>query len=127
MKKSILIVDDEFGLADVMAEILGDVGYETTIAINGQAGLAVLAEKGVVDLVLLDSMMPVLDGPAMLRAMRGQPRYASIPVVMMTAVAATLPTSEPGEPSPYQAALIKPFTPALLLQTVKDLLAAAGD
>jgi CheY-like chemotaxis protein len=122
MNKSILIVDDEFGLADVMAEILGECGYQTTIAINGRAALAVLAEKDV-DLVLLDVMMPVFDGPSTLRAMRGEPAYASIPVVLMTAVAEALPA---GMPPAYQAALIKPFTPAALLQTVRELLAGAG-
>lgn len=123
MKKRILIVDDEFGLADVVAEILTDFGYEAAIAINGRLGLANLAEARP-SLVLLDVMMPVLDGPAMLRAMRKIPEYASIPVVMMTAIPDTLPESEPAL---FQAVLYKPFTLENLSTTVQGLIGPAID
>lgn len=118
MKKRILIVDDEFGLADVVAEILTDQGYETSIAINGRLGLAQIAEKRP-SLVLLDVMMPVLDGPATLLAMRENPDFASIPVIMMTALPEALPKNDP---SLFQAVLYKPFTLESLQSAVKGLI-----
>jgi DNA-binding response OmpR family regulator len=119
MKQRILIVDDEFGLADVVAEILAENGYEVAIAINGRLGLASVEESRPA-LILLDIMMPVLDGPAMLRLLRANPDYVQIPVVMMTALPEAL--SESDMPL-YQAALLKPFTPDALLKTMQSLLA----
>jgi CheY-like chemotaxis protein len=118
MSFRILIVDDEFGLADVIAEVLAEVGYDVAIAINGQLGLVSMSEV-TPDLVLLDMMMPVLDGPAMLRAMRENPRYAGIPVVMMTSLPEALP---PADGALYQGLLHKPFTQEKLLSTLQTLL-----
>jgi CheY-like chemotaxis protein len=118
MKPSILIVDDEFGLADVIADILVEHGYDTEVAINGRLALEALLRRPAA-LVLLDVMMPVLDGPALLRTMRQDPGLAQVPVVFMTALPESLPDDRPPL---YQAALIKPFTPAALLDTIARLL-----
>ena len=118
MSFRILIVDDEFGLADVIAEVLSEVGYDVAIAINGQLGLVSMSEVEP-DLVLLDMMMPVLDGPAMLRAMRANPKYADIPVVMMTSLPEALP---PADGVQYQGLLQKPFTQEKLLSMLQALL-----
>jgi DNA-binding response OmpR family regulator len=83
--KRILVVDDELGLADVLAATLSDVGYAVDTAANGVQGLELLA-KDPPDLVILDCMMPLLDGPGMLAAMRADPSVARIPVVMMSAM-----------------------------------------
>jgi CheY-like chemotaxis protein len=117
MTTRVLIVDDEFGLADIVAEILREHGLEATIAINGKQGLEALAEQ-VPDLVLLDVMMPVLDGPGMLRAMRADPAYAAIPVIMMTALREALPK----DTSMYQAVLLKPFSEQALFTALGRLL-----
>jgi CheY-like chemotaxis protein len=122
MKKRILIVDDEFGLADVVAEILTDQGYEAAIAINGRLGLAHIAELRP-SLVLLDVMMPVLDGPATLLAMRANPDFAAIPVIMMTALPEALPKANPPL---YQAVLYKPFTLESLQSAVERLIGASA-
>jgi DNA-binding response OmpR family regulator len=119
MKEAILIVDDEFGLADIVAEVLAEEGYDVDVTINGQLGLNRLAEKRY-DLVLLDVMMPVLDGPAMLRAMRVRPAFATLPVIMMTALAEALPKDKPPL---HQAVLHKPFSPERLLATIQRVLA----
>jgi CheY-like chemotaxis protein len=123
MSIRILIVDDEFGLADVIAEILAETGYDVAIAINGKLGLLSVAEM-MPDLVLLDMMMPVLDGPAMLRALRADPRYAEIPVVMMTSLPEALPADEVFL---YQDVLHKPFTQEKLLSTLERVLDAVGE
>ncbi|MET0412280.1 MAG: ATPase domain-containing protein [Polyangiaceae bacterium] len=122
-KGTILIVDDEFGLADLMAEILRDRGYETSIAINGELGLQALSERRP-DLVLLDVMMPVLTGPEMLRAMRNDRAYARIPVVFMTALPRTVPRELEGQ---YETLLQKPFTPEKLFEVVGRVLAKRSE
>jgi DNA-binding response OmpR family regulator len=90
MKRSILIVDDEFGLADVLGDILTEKGFDVRLAINGELGLAALDEHPA-ELVLLDAMMPIMSGPEMLRAMRARPELAGIPVILMTALPDLLP------------------------------------
>ena len=118
MKGRILIVDDEFSLAEMLAELLDDGGYTAKVAFNGKAGLEVLAVEGA-DLVLLDLMMPIMDGPSMLRAMRSDGALARVPVVMMTAVPEALPKEEPRL---YQGALVKPFHPDALFRMLAQLL-----
>jgi CheY-like chemotaxis protein len=113
----ILIVDDEFGLADVLADLLGEQGYDVTLAINGKLGLAALAQGA--DLVLVDLMMPVMDGPEMIRHMRADPALASIPVILMTALPEGVPT---GDAALHDAILVKPFRIPELMSALKRLL-----
>jgi CheY-like chemotaxis protein len=82
---TILVVDDEFGVGEVLHTILTDEGYRVLTAINGKQGLARVAET-TPDLVLLDYMMPILDGPGMLRAMAMDPVQQGIPVIMMSSL-----------------------------------------
>ena len=58
---SVLIVDDEFGLAEMLCDMLRELDYEVTLAINGRLALDVLGEQRI-DLVLTDMMMPLMDG-----------------------------------------------------------------
>ena len=118
MKRRILIVDDEFGLAELLSELLSEEGFDATIAINGQIGLDSLAENPP-DLVILDVMMPIMGGPEMARAMKMNPSWASIPIIMMTALPSSLPQDTP---SLYEASLQKPFSPAQLFAKIKLLL-----
>ena len=75
-KQSILIVDDEFGLAEMLREMLRDSGFEVTLAINGRLALEIL-EEGKVDLVITDMMMPVMDGAELAAAMREDSRAST--------------------------------------------------
>ncbi|MET0339930.1 MAG: response regulator [Polyangiales bacterium] len=117
MTKRILIVDDEFGIADIVAEILTEHGYDTSIAINGKLALDSMAAQ-LPDLVLLDVMMPVLDGAGTLEAMRSDERLAGVPVIMMTALPEALPKGK----SQYQAALHKPFSEEQMFAAIDRLL-----
>jgi CheY-like chemotaxis protein len=83
--KTIVVVDDEFGLVDVLAAGLSDVGYRVLTAANGVQGLETMAEH-TPDLVLLDYMMPLLDGPGVLGAMRADPKLSTVPVVLMSSM-----------------------------------------
>lgn len=83
--KMILIVDDDPTLNECMQEMLGALGYETKGALSGSECLAILGSGSKLpEIVLLDVMMEPMDGWETLRAIRGMPVSASIPVVMVT-------------------------------------------
>ena len=119
-KQSILIVDDEFGLAEMLREMLRESGFEVTLAINGRLALEIL-EEGTVDLVLTDMMMPVMDGEELATAMRTDQKHRDTPIIMMT----SLPTARPQPEGLFDAVLRKPFTPEILLETLRRSLAKA--
>jgi CheY-like chemotaxis protein len=83
--KTILIVDDEFGILEVLEFILRDAGFSVKSALNGQDALACLDES-TPDLVILDYMMPILDGTGVINAMRANPKYSSVPVILTSAL-----------------------------------------
>jgi DNA-binding response OmpR family regulator len=84
MKPRILVIDDEAGIRDSMRMILEYEGYECLLAATGPEGLA-LAEREAPDLVLLDLMLPGLDGLEVCRRLQGDGTTASISIVMVTA------------------------------------------
>ena len=85
MAKLILIVEDDRDVARLLAEILESEGYRTDVAGNGYEALDHLQQNGHTDLILLDMMMPVMDGWKFREEQRKLPALASIPVVMVTA------------------------------------------
>ncbi len=109
----VLIVDDELGHAEVLADLLDERGYDPLVAINGRLALARMAERRP-DVVLLDHMMPVLDGADTLAAMRRDPELADIPVIAMSAL-----QNVPIEGA--QAYLRKPFSLPELFATLERL------
>lgn len=117
MKLYVLIVDDEFGLADITSDLLSDRGYETSIVINGKLGLASLAKRRA-DLVLTDLMMPIMDGPEMIRRMREDPELANIPTILMTALPEAVPEGALGQ---HDALIVKPYKIAELLALIEKL------
>jgi DNA-binding response OmpR family regulator len=120
--KTIVIMDDEFGLADVLSATLVDAGFRVHLASNGAQGLALLGEHGP-DLVILDYMMPILDGPAVLRAMHADEGFARIPVLMIS----SLPESSVrARCSGYLAFLRKPFAFEMVLEAVEKALCPAA-
>ncbi|HEU5060470.1 MAG TPA: response regulator [Kofleriaceae bacterium] len=119
MNRRVLIVDDEFGLAEVVAEMLSERGFETTLAINGQLALDLIREQ-VPDLVLLDCMMPILDGTGVVRALRADPKTAAVPIILMTALPHVVP---PDVQATTCALLSKPFSPGELFAAIERCLA----
>jgi CheY-like chemotaxis protein len=81
----ILIVDDEPFNVDYLEQELEDLGYQTICATNGQEALG-RVESGAPDLVLLDIMMPILDGFAVLARLKGNPATRDIPVIVISAM-----------------------------------------
>ena len=113
---TVLVVEDEFGIAELLDAILTDEGYRVLNAINGKEGMELLATERA-DLVFTDYMMPVMDGAALLHAMGDDPALSAIPVVLMS----SMPEATAAERcSGYVTFLRKPFR----LSTVVSL--AAG-
>jgi DNA-binding response OmpR family regulator len=84
MGKKILVVDDEADILHFLELVLAERGYEVVTAAGGQQALAE-ARSHAPDLVLLDIMMPQMDGWEVLRLLRVDPRTAGIPVAMVSA------------------------------------------
>ena len=82
--RTILIVEDEAPLRELLADLIEDAGYRAQQAIHGREALA-LVEQERPDLVLSDVMMPVLSGAELCRILKAQPSTASIPVILMSA------------------------------------------
>jgi CheY-like chemotaxis protein len=115
---NVLVVDDEFAIADLLETILTDEGYRVRTACNGKQALAKMADA-TPDLILLDFMMPLLDGAGMLRAMATAPAYQHIPVIMISSLSEEVIAKRCGG---YAAFLRKPFRVAAVLNTVARVL-----
>jgi CheY-like chemotaxis protein len=119
---AVLIVDDEFGLAEMLREMLRERGYDVTLAINGRIALDLLHNRRV-DVVITDLMMPVMDGAELATAIRASAVHGALPLVLMT----SLPSAVPPRRELYDAVLTKPFTPDALLTTLDTILAPRAD
>jgi len=86
-RSKILIVDDEPFNIDVLEQLLEELGYDTVSATNGQEALSQVAAAAP-DLILLDVMMPIMDGFTVCRTLKEQESTRLIPVVIMTALGA---------------------------------------
>ena len=86
MSSCVLIVDDDAGCGKVLALLVRQLGYQAAYVESGDKALDYLNEHRP-DLVILDVMMPGIDGPEVLRRMRQNPQTAAVPVVMFSALA----------------------------------------
>ena len=120
---TVLVVDDEFGIVDVLEAILNDQGYRVLTACNGKQGLVRLAEQKP-DVILLDFMMPILGGGEMLRAMAAEPACQRIPVIMMSSLSEDVIAERC---KGYAAFLHKPFRAAAVLSTVARVLGSGAN
>ena len=102
---TVLVVEDEFGIADLIEAVLEDEGHRILIAVNGKHGLEMLSQERP-DVIFLDYMMPVMDGAGLLRGMAKDPSSRDIPVVLMS----SLPEATVAERcNGYTIFLRKPF------------------
>jgi CheY-like chemotaxis protein len=118
--KTILLVDDKDDIrevAKVALEVVGDLTVLT--AASGAEALRIAATQPV-DLILLDVMMPEMDGPAVLASLRDKPQTAEIPVIFLTAKALPWEIEELRQLGSLHV-LLKPFDPMTLADTVKEL------
>ena len=82
---SILVVEDDLPTLETLCRSLASMGYTANAALNGRSGLDWLANYPTPDLILLDLMMPEMDGFEFLRELRQRPAFADVPVIVVTA------------------------------------------
>jgi len=109
---TILLVEDDEELRDIVADLLERGGYDVVPARNGKQAIDYLTNaRQMPALILLDLMMPIVNGWECLRVIKSDGRFASIPVVVTTA-------NRGDRPSAVEAVLNKPFSVGDLLTTV---------
>lgn len=81
----VIIIDDEFGIAELLQAVLVDEGHDVLTASNGKHGLE-LVEGQTPNIIFLDLMMPVMDGAAVLQRLSKSAELRDIPVVMMSSI-----------------------------------------
>lgn len=112
----ILLVEDDFAIRETVADVLSCEGFQVTCAANGAEALRRLDEATAQPgLILLDLMMPVMDGQAFRSAQRSDPRIAAIPVIVLSASAGVEATVDRMAPAAF---LPKPFELDRLLHAV---------
>jgi CheY-like chemotaxis protein len=121
-KPKILIVDDETFNLDILETDLTREGYEVFRAEDGVAALAKLKDVPDMDVIILDRMMPNMDGMQVTRELKGNPAYRDIPIIMQTAAAQTHQVKEGLQAGVYYY-LIKPYEIEVLRSVVQNALA----
>jgi CheY-like chemotaxis protein len=120
--RTILVVDDDDEIREIVAlslEVMG--GWSVLTADRGGSGLE-MARKHLPDVVLLDVMMPEMDGPTMFSRMQVDPALRGIPVVLLTAKV-QVGHVQVWDSLPVAGVIPKPFNPATLSTQIDDLVA----
>jgi len=120
MTKRILVVDDDENILSLERTILEQKGFDVTAAAGGAEALKLLAGQ-VFDLVLLDVMMPEIDGFTVCRKIKEDPRLKDVPVIFLTAKGGGEAIAE-GFESGAVMYINKPFTANKLLTIVNTML-----
>ncbi len=121
----VLIVDDEADVVRLLQFRFEKEGFETIMAGDGPSALA-MVEAEAPDLVLLDIMMPLMDGMEVLRQIRSRRKTSKTPVIMLTAKTASITVDEARQlwVSDY---IMKPFDPEVLVRKAKKALKIPTD
>ncbi len=109
--RPVLIVDDDHDIREAMHEALCAEGYPVAVAHNGQEALELVRRQGPPSLILVDLMMPVMDGQTFIQRLRQDPAHHTVPVFLVTASGRA---AMPGA----QGVLDKPFDLDTLLALV---------
>ncbi len=124
-KKKILVVDDERSIVRLVQVNLERAGYEIVTAYDGVEALEKVKDE-MPDMVVLDVMMPRMDGFEVLKNLQADPRYQDIPVIMLTAKAQDADIFK-GWASGVSSYLTKPFNPRELLVFVERIFQSLDD
>lgn len=124
MKNSILLVDDEPNVRNMLRQMLELSGFEVAEAEDGLEALEVL-EDMVPDIMILDVMMPNLDGVSLCKQLRADAEFATLPILMLSGKTQHKAVEE-GLAAGANRYLRKPITVDELLKNVRELLPAAS-
>ncbi len=120
MAKKILLVEDEKDLSKTIVFRLEANGYTAITSYDGQDGLE-KAKKEKPDLIILDLMLPKMDGYKVCALLKMDARYSKIPIIIFTARAQD-EDIKMGKEAGADAYITKPFEPEVLLAKIKELL-----
>jgi CheY-like chemotaxis protein len=118
VKRTVLVVDDETEVRESLEDVLRDEGYTVLGAANGQEALALLPRLERPCAILLDIIMPVMSGREFYQALRADPRFADVPVLVSTSDPSRCPNGVPS--------VTKPVSVARLLSLLSALFPPAG-
>jgi CheY-like chemotaxis protein len=122
LTKTILLVDDEFGIVETLKELLESEGYRVVCASNGKDAMGRMSAE-VPDLAVVDVMMPVMNGIEVLRAMRDSNAQKDVPVLLMSAVPRSVATQgAEALPTSGWSFIRKPFEFNDLLEAIKRMI-----
>ncbi len=122
-RKRILVVDDEIYIVHILEFTLTMEGYEVLTAADGEEALRRL-EQDRPDLVVLDIMMPKVDGYEVLRRIRADEEFRQLPVILLSAKGRPI-DRDTGLEIGADDYIVKPFSPRRLLEKIQDLLERA--
>ena len=118
MAKKILVVDDDDLVLTALEILLTPSGYDVTTAFNGQDALEKI-NKGTFDLMILDIIMPGMNGFELCKRIRGIDQYRAVPIIMLTAKSSAA-DQQKGIDAGASLFLSKPIAPQHLLSLVKQ-------
>jgi len=124
MQKTILVVDDDANMVDLLNVTLQEAGYAVVAAADGLTALK-KARSVMPDLILLDLVLPEMDGFSVCETLRRERPTAQIPIVMLTGLTSTL-NRYAGIGSGANAYLTKPITPDEIIASIKSLIGEPG-
>jgi two-component system, chemotaxis family, chemotaxis protein CheY len=116
-QREILVVDDDDSIREALSELLGAEGYHVVSASNGQEAVDLLQSGAVPSLIIIDLVMPVMDGREFCGALLQDPELAGIPVVLISADMRL--TERIGELE-TAAIMTKPINIRALLETLEE-------
>jgi DNA-binding response OmpR family regulator len=125
MARRILIVDDEPNIVISLEYLMRREGFEVAVAVDGEAALRALAER-TVDLVILDVMLPKVNGFDVCRQIRADPRWSGVRILMLTAKGRETEVAR-GLKLGADAYVTKPFSTKDLVGQIKRLLEPGGE
>jgi DNA-binding response OmpR family regulator len=120
MSKKVLIVDDEPGIIVALQFLMEQSGYATMVAFSGEEAMEAVTQHHP-DLILLDIMLPVVDGFEVCQRVRENPEWNDIRIVLVTALGSEANVTK-GLDLGADAYVTKPFSNADLVAKVKELL-----
>ena len=121
----IIVIEDEQDIATLVMTKFRNAGHDVEHASDGETGLELVLERAP-DLVLLDVMMPGMDGYAVCQAIRGQFGSATLPIVVLLSARSQVADRQRGLDAGCDDYIVKPFKPAELLARVTELLEQRG-
>lgn len=120
MSKKILVVDDEPDILKVLVARLKEQGYETITALDGEQALA-QAEQHKPDLIILDIMMPGMDGTEAAQKLKENPKTENIPIIFLSALQTKTEEESEGDRIGGNVILSKPFEINILLAKIREM------